>query len=56
MMDFYILLCTVFFATIAICGLLDMTPAGRKLSDILFAIIFFPVMLLFGVIQTLIKK
>ncbi len=55
-MDFYIVLAITFFATIAICGLLDMSPAGRKISDVIFCIFFFPVMFFLGIFQSLLKK
>ena len=55
-MDFYFIAIIAFFATIAVCAALDMCPAGRKISDVIFCIFFFPFMFFLGIFQNLLKK
>ena len=45
-----------FFLSISICALLDSTPYGRKVTDIILMLTLWPIALLYGVFGSLLGK
>lgn len=45
-----------FFLTISICALLDSTPYGRKVTDVILMLTLWPLALLYGVFGSLLGK